>query len=93
MFADTGGDLLAAFGNPGRLAAYAGLAPVPEFASRTTPGRRGAGGVRAQRGDDQSRSRCIRRTRPRRRRTTVLQWRSFGWHHPSPSRSKLGPAS
>ncbi|MFC4910208.1 transposase [Actinomadura gamaensis] len=29
LLADTGGDLKAGFGNSGRLAAYAGLAPVP----------------------------------------------------------------
>lgn len=34
LLADTGGDLLAAFGNPGRLAAYAGLAPVPRDSGR-----------------------------------------------------------
>jgi transposase len=34
LLADTGGDLRAAFGNPGRLAAYAGLAPVPRDSGR-----------------------------------------------------------
>ncbi|MEV0058023.1 IS110 family transposase [Saccharopolyspora shandongensis] len=34
LLADTGGDLLATFGNPGRLAAYAGLAPVPRDSGR-----------------------------------------------------------
>jgi transposase len=34
LLADTGGDLQAAFGNPGRLAAYAGLAPVPRDSGR-----------------------------------------------------------
>lgn len=34
LLADTGGDLLAAFGSPGRLAAYAGLAPVPRDSGR-----------------------------------------------------------
>lgn len=34
LLADTGGDLLAAFGNPGRLATYAGLAPVPRDSGR-----------------------------------------------------------
>lgn len=36
LLADTGGDLRAAFGNPGRLAAYAGLAPVPRDSGRIT---------------------------------------------------------
>lgn len=36
LLADTGGDLKAAFGNPGRLAAYAGLAPVPRDSGRVT---------------------------------------------------------
>lgn len=36
LLADTGGDLRAAFGNPGRLAAYAGLAPVPRDSGRVT---------------------------------------------------------
>ncbi|QUH02214.1 IS110 family transposase [Saccharopolyspora erythraea] len=34
LLADTGGDLLTTFGNPGRLAAYAGLAPVPRDSGR-----------------------------------------------------------
>jgi transposase len=34
LLADTGGDLQAAFGTPGRLAAYAGLAPVPRDSGR-----------------------------------------------------------
>lgn len=34
LLADTGGDLLAAFVNPARLAAYAGLAPVPRDSGR-----------------------------------------------------------
>ncbi|MEV0053255.1 IS110 family transposase [Saccharopolyspora shandongensis] len=34
LLADTGGDLLATFGNPGRLAAYTGLAPVPRDSGR-----------------------------------------------------------
>jgi transposase len=34
LLADTGGDLHTAFGNPGRLAAYAGLAPVPRDSGR-----------------------------------------------------------
>lgn len=34
LLADTGGDLQAAFGNSGRLAAYAGLAPVPRDSGR-----------------------------------------------------------
>jgi transposase len=34
LLADTGGDLLATFGDPGRLAAYAGLAPVPRDSGR-----------------------------------------------------------
>lgn len=34
LLADTGGDLHAAFGNSGRLAAYAGLAPVPRDSGR-----------------------------------------------------------
>jgi transposase len=34
LLADTGGDLPAAFGTPGRLAAYAGLAPVPRDSGR-----------------------------------------------------------
>lgn len=34
LLADTGGDLMAVFGNPGRLAAYAGLAPVPRDSGR-----------------------------------------------------------
>ena len=34
LLADTGGDLAAAFGTPGRLAAYAGLAPVPRDSGR-----------------------------------------------------------
>lgn len=34
LLADTGGDLQQAFGNPGRLAAYAGLAPVPRDSGR-----------------------------------------------------------
>jgi transposase len=34
LLADTGGDLLPAFGSPGRLAAYAGLAPVPRDSGR-----------------------------------------------------------
>jgi transposase len=34
LLADTGGNLRAAFGNPGRLAAYAGLAPVPRDSGR-----------------------------------------------------------
>lgn len=34
LLADTGGDLHAAFGNAGRLAAYAGLAPVPRDSGR-----------------------------------------------------------
>ena len=34
LLADTGGDLQAAFGNPARLAAYAGLAPVPRDSGR-----------------------------------------------------------
>lgn len=34
LLADTGGDLQAAFGSPGRLAAYAGLAPVPRDSGR-----------------------------------------------------------
>jgi transposase len=34
LLADTGGDLRATFGNPGRLAAYAGLAPVPRDSGR-----------------------------------------------------------
>lgn len=34
LLADTGGDLPAAFGNPDRLAAYAGLAPVPRDSGR-----------------------------------------------------------
>lgn len=34
LIADTGGDLQAAFGNSGRLAAYAGLAPVPHDSGR-----------------------------------------------------------
>lgn len=34
LLADTGGDLLAAFGTPARLAAYAGLAPVPRDSGR-----------------------------------------------------------
>ena len=34
LLADTGGDLATAFGNPGRLAAYAGLAPVPRDSGR-----------------------------------------------------------
>jgi transposase len=36
LLADTGGDLRAAFGTPGRLAAYAGLAPVPRDSGRIT---------------------------------------------------------
>ena len=34
LLADTGGDLQTAFGDPGRLAAYAGLAPVPRDSGR-----------------------------------------------------------
>jgi len=34
LLADTGGDLVAAFGTPDRLAAYAGLAPVPRDSGR-----------------------------------------------------------
>lgn len=34
LLADTGGDLRAVFANPGRLAAYAGLAPVPRDSGR-----------------------------------------------------------
>jgi transposase len=34
LLADTGGDLFAAFGTPARLAAYAGLAPVPRDSGR-----------------------------------------------------------
>ena len=34
LLADTGGDLAAAFGTPDRLAAYAGLAPVPRDSGR-----------------------------------------------------------
>lgn len=34
LLADTGGDLAAAFGTPARLAAYAGLAPVPRDSGR-----------------------------------------------------------
>ena len=34
LLADTGGDLRAAFGTPSRLAAYAGLAPVPRDSGR-----------------------------------------------------------
>lgn len=34
LIATTGGDLRKAFGNPGRLAAYAGLAPVPRDSGR-----------------------------------------------------------
>lgn len=34
LLADTGGDLRAAFGNSGRMAAYAGLAPVPRDSGR-----------------------------------------------------------
>ena len=34
LLADTGGDLQAVFGNSGRLAAYAGLAPVPRDSGR-----------------------------------------------------------
>lgn len=34
LLADTGGDLVAAFGTPARLAAYAGLAPVPRDSGR-----------------------------------------------------------
>ncbi|WP_110341022.1 IS110 family transposase [Prauserella flavalba] len=34
LLADTGGDLRTAFGNSGRLAAYAGLAPVPRDSGR-----------------------------------------------------------
>lgn len=34
LLANTGGDLHTAFGNPGRLAAYAGLAPVPRDSGR-----------------------------------------------------------
>jgi len=34
FLADTGGDLLRVFGTPGRLAAYAGLAPVPRDSGR-----------------------------------------------------------
>lgn len=34
LLADTGGDLVAAFGNSGRMAAYAGLAPVPRDSGR-----------------------------------------------------------
>jgi transposase len=34
LLADTGGDLTAAFGHPSRLAAYAGLAPVPQDSGR-----------------------------------------------------------
>lgn len=34
LIADTGGDLVAAFGTPARLAAYAGLAPVPRDSGR-----------------------------------------------------------
>ncbi|GGM34362.1 hypothetical protein GCM10012275_02140 [Longimycelium tulufanense] len=34
LIADTGGDLQTAFGNPERLAAYAGLAPVPRDSGR-----------------------------------------------------------
>jgi transposase len=34
LLTDTGGDLRAAFGNSGRLAAYAGLAPVPRDSGR-----------------------------------------------------------
>jgi transposase len=34
LLADTGGDLHTAFGSPGRLAAYAGLAPVPRDSGR-----------------------------------------------------------
>lgn len=34
LLADTGGDLQATFGNSGRLAAYAGLAPVPRDSGR-----------------------------------------------------------
>ena len=34
FLADTGGDLVRAFGTPGRLAAYAGLAPVPRDSGR-----------------------------------------------------------
>jgi transposase len=36
LLADTGGDLPAAFGNSGRLAAYTGLAPVPRDSGRVT---------------------------------------------------------
>lgn len=36
LLADTGGDLQTAFGNPGRLAALAGLAPVPRDSGRIT---------------------------------------------------------
>lgn len=34
LIADTGGDLISAFGSPARLAAYAGLAPVPRDSGR-----------------------------------------------------------
>jgi transposase len=34
LLADTGGDLRAVFGHPGRLAAYSGLAPVPRDSGR-----------------------------------------------------------
>ena len=34
LLADTGGNLQAVFGNPGRLAAYSGLAPVPRDSGR-----------------------------------------------------------